>query len=120
MKKSLILFCLLLSGTSFAQAKPETKPEIPRMSAEDKLALRTAQVETMQSYQSLLNTAEYKKFESAQLHQQAVWSDIMNRYHIDPRIQLCDSLSPTAQPACQGVPEGDMEFRSNTKEPSKK
>ena len=119
MKYSITIILLFLASVLAAQTpadKPE--PQLPALAAEDKLAVRNAQIESMNAFDAVQKTAEYRNLQAAQASQTLLWRKIFDKYKIDiSKVMVCDG--PDAG-SCKDVAKGELEFKPVLKEQAKK
>lgn len=129
MKTFLFLaMCVLLAGPARCQDKtdpgtlkqagklsdvvpPKTmNTGLPVLTAEDKFAIRTEQLETVQAYAQLQNTQEFKVYQASAQKQQQFMAGLYSKYKIDSaKFQICDGPSAGT---CEDVKKGEMEIRA--------
>lgn len=101
-----------------ADKKVAGKEVPPKISAEDRLALRDAQVDTLQALAALHETREYKLVEQLTQRQQSLFAATNQKYHVDlSKLELCDGPQDVN---CKDVPHGTIEYRELPKKEAKK
>ena len=83
-------------------------PDVPKISPEDKLAIRNSQLEVLQTAQALQQTPQYKAWDDARARQSTLLNGLDQKYKAtENKLVLCDG---PGLGACEKVGKGDLEF----------